>query len=206
MSKEQNELDEHLNALGSTPRRSQSDKPQATPQSQAKGAPTKVSRLVELLGDMTDDEVREASEKIGADLPLVPKGINPSVVAWAYKCGHCPTVDDPFKYAFEFVGDKFLGPNGDLMDRPPLGVPIERLPWTQNRGTRKSFTRSEPICQHCGNKVHLGPGGTIADTRMIDVVRHEREQAIIQEQRRKPMHRRQVMYNTAGRGGSTGEE
>lgn len=193
-------IEDHLSALDA-PRAPKAKRAPAPPQEAGKA--TRVTKLVELLGEMSDEEVQEASQKIGADLPLVPKGINPDVVTWAYKCMHCPTLDTPFNYAFEFTGDKFALPDGNVSDRPPLNVPIERIPWTQNKGTRKSFSRSAPVCQHCGNPVHL-LNGCIADTRMIDVQRDQRERAILQEQMRKPRHRRQVAYNSV-RGGSTGD-
>lgn len=158
----------------------------------------RVAELVKMLGELTPEEIEQAGNSVGAVLPVIPKGLNPEIERWAYRCMSCPTPEHPFRYAFEFSGDMFAWPDGTTRDKPPEGVPIEKIPWTQNKGTRKSFQRSAPVCQHCGNPVHLGPDGGIWRKRMIDIARHQREQAIVKEHMRKPLARRQIAYDAVG--------
>lgn len=88
---------------------------------------------------------------------------------WGYKCHACQG------NALEFVGSKFsysLERDGELVtvDRPPLGVPIEDLPWIQDVGPNaRSRTCLDLRCQKCRQPVGLQPDRSLRAFQIVRV-------------------------------------
>lgn len=85
-------------------------------------------------------EERASFAAEGWVVPVVdPKGGDQRV--YGYRCKHCG------KIALEFVGTSFDVGNGQMIDHPPSGLAISRLPWVQPLLPPNMVKREQPICQ-----------------------------------------------------------
>lgn len=93
---------------------------------------------------------------------------------WGYRCSQCQGI------AFEFQGEQFVYYNEasgkiEHSDTPPLGVPLEELPWVQDEVKhRKTATSALDLrCQVCNQRVFLNPDRSLKGKRIVRLQKQE---------------------------------
>lgn len=93
------------------------------------------------MGELTSEQRAELQRR-GAVIPHFGKSLN-EVNKYGYRCKHCGRI------GLEFVGDSFDNGAGVLVDKPPLSLRIENIPWVQPKLRLDQVTRAQPKCQCC---------------------------------------------------------
>jgi len=110
----------------------------------------------------------ELRREFGILIPLRILAKEGSERRWAYMCKRCG------HQALEFIGLQFVYQSGEgwaFSDQPPLGVPIDEIPWVQDH-PKASRHGKDPFnirCQFCGAEVILNPDRTLVPKRIVTI-------------------------------------
>ncbi len=142
------------------------DQPEATP------ADT-VDDLVRLTKELSPEQ-QEVLAQLGF---VIPTGDIESALRGEYTIGYwCPYCN---AIALYFVGSSWNGTMHELKgtrtlrEIPPLGVPIDKIAWTQKGKLASQINRHQPVCQQCGSAVQFAHGRTLKAGYLRDVKRFE---------------------------------
>jgi hypothetical protein len=120
---------------------------------------------------MTPAGALKAKREMGILIPLRLLDL-PAVRRWGYRCSQCQGV------AFEFQGEQFAYFNEatgkiEHSDRPPLGIPLEELPWVQDEMKHRKTATSvlDLRCQHCNQRIALNSDRSLKGKRIVRLMK-----------------------------------
>lgn len=114
-------------------------------ESAVKSADAEASEVLEIVSGLSS-AARSKLASMGCVIPSVSGG---SIqIKYAYRCSNCGHA------ALYFIGEVFDNGTGGSVDRPPTGVPIDQIPWKQDKPAHE-INRMTPACQHCSHGVAL---------------------------------------------------
>jgi hypothetical protein len=130
-----------------------------------------IDALFEQINKLTPEDRAKLAEN-GITLPVPGDEGNLDRV-WGYRCGSCNDI------GLEFVGKKFIGPDGQEVDKPDEQFRFADLTWVQPGLPREMWDRESPVCQMCGQPLlkHLGKLRAQMVVQ-IDVFRESRDKAM----------------------------
>lgn len=124
-------------------------------------------RVKSFFKDLPVEAALTLKRDLGLVIPLHLVKLPTSKRRWGYICKNCQ------RAAFEFVGDQFVYKTraGDLAhsDSPPLGVPLNELPWIQddpNATWRNPPDDPTMRCQFCQHEVPLDGNRSLRPKRI----------------------------------------
>lgn len=109
---------------------------------------TAFERLIAAAAELTQQE-RDKLTLAGCVIPVVSKNGLAGANVWGYRCKSCSGI------AVEFVGDAFSDGQGGTLNKPPLSLPIDQIPWTQPLLMPTQINRARPFCQCCMQPLSL---------------------------------------------------
>lgn len=110
-----------------------------------KTADTEANEALEFVAGLSS-AARSKLASMGCVIPNLQGGT--TAIKFAYRCSNCGHA------ALYFVGEVFDNGQGGTVDRPPTGVPIDQIPWKQDKAPHE-IDRMRPTCQHCSHGVAL---------------------------------------------------
>lgn len=124
------------------------------------------AKVIKAIQKLSRQSVVDLRKEFGIIIPVRILAPPRAERRWAYLCKRC------LHQALEFVGLQFSYKSGDewvVSDSPPLGVPIDDLPWVQDH-PKASHHGKDPFnlrCQFCGGEVILNPDRSLVPKRVV---------------------------------------